>query len=241
MIKKISAIAAITLALSSVALAIYAHDVLACSLVEFSDFEQIEKNIYVAPATSVEERKQLLSLIAEAKGRVASTYGRLTSMPVIITATRMGSLKWFSSNEYASTKFLPGQSYIVIGPKGHNVDVIAHELVHSEIFEHAGYWVRSVHIPVWFEEGVAMQVDYRKKYDLPLEKEKLPTLDGLRYSWQFFKGDDVELTNHYAVAKAEVISWLSRVGDGSVQSLLEKVNSGADFDETYRKMRGNEN
>ena len=240
MIKKISAIAAITLALSSVALAIYAHDVLACSLVGFSDFEQIEKNVYVAPATSVEERKQLLSLIAEAKDRVSSTYGRLASTPVIITARRMGSLKWFSTNEYASTKFLPGKSYIVLGPRGHNVDVIAHELVHSEIFEHAGYWVRSVHIPVWFDEGVAMQVDYRKKYDLPLEKEKSPTLDSLRYSWQFFKGDDVELTNHYAVAKAEVKSWLSRAGNGNVQSLLEKVKSGADFDETYRKMRGNE-
>ena len=237
MIKKI---AAVTLALSSVSLAIYAHDVLACSLVGFSDFEQIEKNVYVAPATSVEERKQLLSLIAEAKDRVSSTYGRLASTPVIITARRMGSLKWFSTNEYASTKFLPGKSYIVLGPRGHNVDVIAHELVHSEIFEHAGYWVRSVHIPVWFDEGVAMQVDYRKKYDLPLEKEKSPTLDSLRYSWQFFKGDDVELTNHYAVAKAEVKSWLSRAGNGNVQSLLEKVKSGADFDETYRKMRGNE-
>lgn len=240
MIKKVSAIAAIALALSSVALAIYAHDVLACSLVGFSDFEQIEKNIYVAPATSAEERKQLLSLIAEAKGRVVSTYGRLVSTPVIITATRMDSLKWFSSNEYASTKFLPGKSYIVLGPRGHNVDVIAHELVHSEIFEHAGYWARSVHIPVWFDEGVAMQVDYRKKYELSVEKEKSSALASLRYSWQFFKGDDVELTNHYAVAKAEVKSWLSRVGNENVQSLLEKVKSGADFGETYRTMRGNE-
>jgi len=239
-IKKILAIAAIALALSSVALAIYSHDVLACSLVGFSDFEKIEKNIYVAPATPMEERKQLLSLIAEAKGRVASTYGHLVSMPVVIAATGMDSLKWFSANEYASTKFLPGQAYIVLGPRGRSVDVIAHELVHSEIFEHAGYWVRSVHIPVWFDEGVAMQVDYRKKYDLPVAKEKSSILDSLRYSWQFFKGDDVELTNHYAVAKTEVRSWLSRVGNGSVQSLLEKVKSGADFDEAYRKMRGNE-
>ena len=239
MIKKIPAFTASALALSTVALAIYAHDVLACSLVGFSDFEQIEKNIYVAPATSAKEREQLLSLVAEAKGRVAAVYGRPTSMPVIIAARRMASLKWFSANEYASAKFLPGQSYIVVGPRGHSVDVIAHELVHAQIFEHAGYWVRSVHIPVWFDEGAAMQVDYRKKYDLLIDKEKSPALNSLQYSWQFFKGDDVELTNHYALAKAELRSWLANAGDGGVQALLKKVKSGENFDDVYRKMRIN--
>jgi hypothetical protein len=238
--KRVSSIAATTLALLSVGLAIYAHDVIACSLVGYSDFEQIGKNIYVAIDTSEEDRKQLLSLIGEAKRRVASKYIHLVSTPVIIAARRMDSLKWFSSNEYASTHFLPGQSYIVIGPKGHNTDVISHELVHSGVFEQVEYWVRSVHIPVWFNEGIAMQVDSRKKYDLLVEKDNSIALDSLRYSWQFFNGDDVELTNHYAVSKAEVKRWLSKAGDGSVQSLLKKVKSGADFDETYRKMRDNE-
>jgi hypothetical protein len=152
----------------------------------------------------------------------------------------MDSLKWFSSNEYASTHFLPGQSYIVLGPKGHNIDVISHELVHSGIFAQVGYWVRFVHIPVWFDEGAAMQVDFRKRYDLVVEKQNSTVLEGLRYGWQFFNADDVELTNHYAISKAEVKRWLSKAGDGSVQSLLKKVKSGADFDETYRKMRDND-
>lgn len=171
MIKKVSSIAATILALLFVGLAMYAHDVIACSLVRHSDFEKIAGNIYVAPDTSEEDRKQLLSLIAEAKNRVASTYGHLTSTPVIIAALRMDLLKWFSSNEYATTHFLPGQSYIVLGPKGHNIDVISHELVHAGIFEQVGYWVRSVHIPVWFDEGTAMQVGFRKKYDLLVEQE----------------------------------------------------------------------
>jgi len=238
--KRVSSITATTLALLSVGLAIYAHDVIACSLVGYSNFEQIEKNIYVATDTSEGDRKKLLSLIGEAKNRVASTYVHLASTPVIISATRMDSLKWFSSNEYATTHFLPGQSYIVIGPKGYNTDVISHELVHSGIFEQVGYWVRSVHIPVWFDEGAAMQVDFRKKYDLLVEKDNSTSLDGLRFGWQFFNGDDNELTNHYAVSKAEVKSWLRMAGDGGFQFLLKKVKSGADFDETYRKMRENE-
>lgn len=240
MIKRVSSMAAIALALILGGLAIHARDAIACSLVGHSDFVQIGENVYVAPDTSDEYRKQLLSLIEEAKSRVVSTYGHLESSPVIIAAMDMDSLRWFSSNEYATTHFLPGRSFIVIGPKGHNTDVISHELVHSGTFEQVGHWARTLYIPVWFDEGVAMQVDYRKQYDLSVAKEHSAHLDGLRYRWQFFHGDDVELTNHYAVAKAEVKRWLSKAGDGSVQSLLKKVKSSADFDETYRKMRDNE-
>ena len=238
MMKRASLIAANSLALLSAGLAFYAHDGVACSFVAYSDFVQIEENVYVAHDSSTEDRTQLLSLIHQAKSRVASTYFHLESTPVIIAARRMDSLKWYSANEYASTHFLPWQSYIVLGPEGHNTDVIAHELVHSGVFEQIGYWVRLIHIPVWFDEGVAMQVDYREKYDLITKKGI--SLDGLRYGWQFFNGDDVELTNHYAVAKAEVKRWLSKAGDGGVQSLLKMVKAGASFDENYRKMRDNE-
>lgn len=231
--------AAITLALLSGGLAIYARDTIACSLVRHSDFVQIGENVYVAPDTSGEHRKQLLSLIEEAKSRVASTYGHLESSPVIIAAMGMDSLKGCSSNEYATTHFLPGRAFIVIGPKGHNIDIISHELVHSGTFEQIGYWARTFHMPVWFEEGVAMQVDYRERYDLLVEKDHSPRLDGLWYGWQFFHGDDAELTNHYAIAKAEVKRWFSKAGDGSVQSLLREVKSGEDFHETYQKMRDN--
>lgn len=239
MIKRVSSMAAIALTLILGGLAIYARDMIACSLVRYSDFVQIGENVYVAPGTSEEYRKQLLSLIEEAKSRVVSTYGHLESSPVIIAAMGMDSLRGFSSTEYATTHFLPGQSFIVIGPKGHNTDIISHELVHSGTFEQIGYWARTFHMPVWFEEGVAMQVDYREQYDLLVEKDHSPRLDSLWYRWQFFHGDDAELTNHYAIAKAEVKRWFNKVGDGGVQSLLKKVKSGADFDETYRKMRDN--
>ena len=239
MMKKVSSIAAITLVLIAGGLAIRGREATACYLVRYSDFVQLKENVYVAPDTHEEYRKQLLSLIEKGKSRVALTYGHLESSPIIIAAMGMDSLKWFSSGEYATTHFLPGQSFIVIGPKGHNTDVISHELVHSGTFEQVGYWARTLHIPVWFEEGVAMQVDYREKYDLFVEKEHSAHLDDLQYGWQFFRGDNAELTNHYAVAKAEVKRWLNKAGAGSVQSLLKKVKSGADFDETYRKMRDN--
>jgi len=238
--KRVFSIVVIALVLLTVGLAIYERDVIACSFVEYSSFEQIDSNVYVASATSEVDRERLLLLLGMAKRRVTSVYGNMDSTPVIIAAMSMDSLSWFASNEYASTKFLPGESYIVIGPKGHNIDVISHELVHSGIFEQVGYWDRSLHIPVWFDEGAAMQVDSRKKYDVIAGKGSSTSLDSLRYSWQFNRGNDIELTNHYAISKMEIEIWLSKAGEGSVQSLLKQVRSGEDFDESYRKMRDSE-
>ncbi len=171
MMKKVSSIAAITLVLIVGGLAIRGREAIACSLVRYSDFVQLKENVYVAPDTHEEYRKQLLSLIEKGKIRVALTYGHLESSPIIIAAMGMDSLKWFSSSEYATTHFLPGQSFIVIGPK-----VISHELVHSGTFEQVGYWARTLHIPVWFEEGVAMQVGYRESMIYLLKKSIRPIL-----------------------------------------------------------------
>lgn len=93
-------------------------------------------------------------------------------------------------------------------------------------------------IPTWFDEGAAMQIDYRKKYELKEERDaKLSALGNLRHSWQFFKGDDGELTMHYAVAKFGVRSWLKKAGEGSIQVLLQRVRSGANFHKTYQEMQ----
>lgn len=235
-LKRVTWSAVILLLISTSAVAAYKYDTLACSLIDYSGFIQIEKNVYVAPDTSPENRKELLSLLAQAKARVMTTYGQYSATPVIISGHSMNSLGIFASNEYASTKFLPGRSYIVLGPKGHSVDIIAHELVHSEIFEFLGYWARTFKLPVWFDEGAAMQVDYRKKYDAFGINDTELTMGELRYSWQFFEGDDDQLTSHYASAKYEVRRWIDKVSHKTVFVLLNRIKQGESFDDVYKAM-----
>ena len=235
-LKRVTWSAALLLLISTLAIATYKYDTLACSLIDYSAFIQIESNVYVSPDTSSENRQKLLSLLAQAKARVATTYGQFSATPVIISGQSMSSLGIFASNEYASTKFLPGRSYIVLGPKGHSVDIIAHELVHSEIFEFLGYWARTLKLPVWFDEGAAMQVDYRTQYDTFSIKDTELTMGSLRYSWQFFKGDDDQLTRHYASAKNEVRRWIDKVSHKAVFVLLSRIKRGESFDDVYKAM-----
>jgi hypothetical protein len=233
-LKRIAWSATTLLLVSTSALAAYKYDTLACSLIDYSGFIQIEKNVYVSPDSSSEDRKELLSLIDQAKTRVITTYGQYSATPVIISGCSMNSLGILASNEYASTKFLPWGSYMVLGPKGHSVDIVAHELVHSEIFELLGYWARTIKLPVWFDEGAAMQVDYRKQYDANGVNDTERSIGKLRYSWDFFQGDDDQLTRNYARAKSEVRHLVSKVGDKGMFMLLKRMKQGESFDNAYK-------
>lgn len=48
--------------------------------------------------------------------------------------------------------------YVVIGPDGFNEDVIAHELLHSELRTRLK---NKDKVPEWFDEGLATVVDHR--------------------------------------------------------------------------------
>jgi len=88
-------------------------------------------------------------------------------------------------NSYGNTQFVGGRACVMIGPNGQNVDVVAHEMAHAELFLRVGWLARWLQIPTWFDEGVAMQVDYRSRYDLPAEK--IPNAGDVRALTTFSK------------------------------------------------------
>lgn len=247
-IKRLPKPAAMFFALLSLAvlmLLVFAHNAVACVLVKYSDFELIAPNVYVAPETSIQQRQQLLALYGDATQRVISTFGEITASPVIISGHSMERMHKYSDNEYAKALFVPTSAFIILGSKGHSVDILAHELVHAELFNRVGYWKRAVEIPTWFDEGVAMQVDYRERYDIRKYldmREYLktrPVKSDLQFGWQFFTNNDEQLTLHYASAKEEVRRWLKKAGPGSFYGLLEKIKQGESFEKVYGEI-GNE-
>ena len=191
------------------------REVVSCSLIDYVGLDLLAPGIFVSPDMSSAEKKELIRIQQVARARVEQTFGPLRAKPVFVATGNTNTLKRYFSNEYASTAFTPTRACIVIGPKGHEVDIVAHELVHAEIFERVGYWRRLIEIPVWFDEGVAMQVDYRERYTRAQYvgvAEHIKEVRKLEFGRQFFRGDDEELTHHYAMAKEEVRLWLSKVG-----------------------------
>ena len=202
----------VVLVLTLMGFAVHAYPgVIACALVSGS-----------VKQTVTEEQ-----LLSAASSRIDKLFGARQANPVIVfnAPERFWPL---SLNEYGSTSFLGQKTCVMIGAKGRNLDVVAHELMHAEIVHRVGYWRRLTALPVWFDEGLAMQVDFRPRYRLPqgASSTYVKTLDSSR---DFFVADDQQLTNHYAAAKAEVALWVSGVGHATVYQQLERLASGVAF------------
>lgn len=155
----------------------------------------------------------------------------MKSNPKIIYTDNSDEIFKYSNNEYGSTHFGIKNSYITIGPQGANVDVIAHEMVHAEIFHRIGLF-RKLFLPIWFDEGVAMQVDYREEYVNPISPISLKDLEEL----EFFKGDDNILTLKYASAKLEISNWMKKLGPRNLFNFLENYKSNGEFRKLYQNI-----
>ena len=174
-------------------------------------------------------QKQLLQ---DAKGRIEAKFGLMQSEPVIVFFEKQDSFWLLQLNEYGSASFLGPKTCVIIGPKGQNVDVVAHELMHAETKHRVGYWRRWIELPIWFDEGLAMQVDHRERYNLPKDA-KTSYVRKLHSVSEFSVPDRDLLTNHYASAKSEVALWVSKVGTDSVYIHLNSIKEGVPFEAVW--------
>ena len=133
-------------------------------LIDYSDFNKVTDNMYLSDHLPDDSKQKIHSLLVDAKTRIAKHYGKINAKPKIIALSGKEELKKYGLNTNPGMLlFTPWNSYLLLNFQKANIDVTAHELVHAEIVHRVGYLKRQLHIPTWFDEGVAMQVDYRNK------------------------------------------------------------------------------
>jgi hypothetical protein len=185
-------------------------------------------------ACAISDRNQKHSaidqqLLTAARNRIQNIFGTPRSQPIVIFDHDPQAF-WPLKNEYASTYFAGTKVCVMVGAKGQNTNVVAHELMHAEIADRIGYWERFTKLPVWFDEGLAMQVDFRPQYALPDGAEaKTEYVKALWSVSEFFVFDDALLTKNYTAAKAVVANWVADIGQASVYRQLERIRSGETF------------
>ena len=101
-------------------------------------------------------------LVKQAQTRLAGFYPDVLSTPYLVCLPQptlgLGHI-------IGTTHFAPGlPAIIVLNPDGQNVDVLAHEWAHAEFASRVGVLTRTYQVPTWFDEGLAMQVDWRDSY-----------------------------------------------------------------------------
>ncbi|MBA4850986.1 hypothetical protein [Emticicia sp. BO119] len=137
--------------------------VLRCSFVKYDDFINIEPNLYAATTSTIKQQDSLKKYIKIAKKRVEDFWGSQKGDATIIFCNDSEEYqKYCRTSEGAGcTIGTPVGSWIVLNTDGLNPDVIAHEMSHDELMTRLGWWKTRTKIPTWFDEGIALMLDYR--------------------------------------------------------------------------------
>jgi hypothetical protein len=220
-----------------------------CYLVNYTNFIQNDKNMFISPKMPKFLYPTLQNIIKQAKKRNAEFWGEFTATPTIIFCANAEEYKYFGAMPQAPAmvymSFLG--AYIVVQPDGADVDVIAHEYCHAELQKRIGWWRKSMQIPAWFDEGLALQLDYRypnntndnsyknykNKWNSLTENGKFaPKLDELTNISGFFKGN-FKPNIAYLTSGMYVKKWLEKNGKNAILDFVEKINQGKDFKKAF--------
>jgi len=198
--------------------------IIRCQLITPSGYLEIEPNIFSSPSINSIQSDELLSNINLAKSRINNTFGNMTSSPkVIITATENEAVS-FGSNPYGVTHLSALGQCIVLGPEGHNIDVIAHEYTHAEVHHRIGWLNYLLNVPTWFNEGVATLVDFRKPY-------LLENIDLTQHEINSVKN---QTFNHSEIKHYQAVRVLaSGINKSKLYESLEKLKQGQNINSVF--------
>lgn len=203
---------------------------LACEILPFSGMDKLQPNVYTTAEFSSEQVAALSEYVTAAVERIHTSYGATVANPrLLITGSVAMANKW-GANETASMHRMPWRTCIVIGPEGQSVDVIAHEWLHAEIQTRAGLWNFLNQIPVWFDEGVALTVDFRAPFlpeNIQLSEDEIMAVRELSSARDFFSGD---MRHHYQAARLTVDPLIQ---PSSFFTQLDRIGQGEHFDTVF--------
>ena len=199
-------------------------------------FEKISDNVYVNTHYAG-NRDGIAALMDEAEARDAAFFGSLTCLEntIIIICDDEKLLAKLGGDHDTQTVLFPAKkSYISISAEYLNVDVLAHELAHAELKERLSDKALRT-IPVWFDEGIALQNDYREQYgpaawaEQTNNGENVVRHEDMDTAAEFYSGTKENRRFRYVNAKHDVAEWLEKHGMQGFMHLIDRLNGGEDF------------
>jgi len=207
-----------------------------CILINFSSLKK-DGRVYYDTTASPQTIDSLKTIIDSASTRVTNFWGEKKSDPKFIYCTTADEYKKYGDDNAspATTHYKLG-NYIVISHDGLSINIIAHEMSHAELKQRIGFYNETCKIPTWFDEGMAMQNDYRSCYSEDSFRvasnnyKKMADCNKLLTGKEFWSGSTQQVALNYMTAKHEVKRWYTKP---KADSLISALNSGRSFKEAY--------
>lgn len=198
-------------------------------MVGMTDMRKYDNNMYLERDIPLPIRENILEDFEKAKSRLLDYFNEVRATPTVIFVQSPEAIRKYTENPTGQTYDTFFGEYIVIGPKGFNQDVIAHELMHAEIRKR----VKDMNeVPTWFDEGLATLVDTRystsSNFDISTE-----LLNSIRKRDTF--NDPLNSRENYMIAKNAVSKWFAMNGKAGLSRLIDGLNQGDGFDELFRE------
>jgi hypothetical protein len=242
--KTIYSYALVSLITLVVAYGLFFINQLRCIMVSYSSLRQVEERIFVDPEMDDIEVQLLMMNIEQSKDRLALFFDTIIAQPVIIAGPTKDIMERYGANMKS-----PGMNhitllgtFIVLGPGGLNRDVISHELVHSELVSRIGWYNREAEIPTWFDEGLALMLDYRYANSetlwlmLTANGKNAPPLPELESMQDFMRYTEQSPFLSYVTASREVTRWWNIVGLEGFNEFTSLLKEDANFGDAYKKI-----
>ena len=204
-----------------------------------SSFEKVTDNIYVNK-NYFGNIKEAIQLTEEALERDRAFFGELqcTDTTIIIFCDDDKLLSKLDGDH--DTLRSSKKNFISVSDEYLNIDIIAHEFTHAELSSRLNMKALKS-IPTWFDEGLATQNDYREQYGLDAWIEQTDNgkntvpLEDMDTGSEFYADPVEDRRFRYLNAKHEVSEWMEIHGQKGLLELLDKLNSGEEFDTAYFK------
>jgi hypothetical protein len=209
-------------------------NIVRCIFIDSSNFREIQENLYVSEHIKSEQNIEITMMLTEARKRIADFYGDPEASPTIIVTGNKVEAKNLGVGESPGIFFYaPWGNYLILNWSKTGIDVVAHELVHAEIAERLGYFKRMRKMPTWFDEGAALQVDFRPRYTEissiePSERKRITSLNSPSDFWSKDKNQNIR---NYQSAKVAVAEIFREHPSSKLFDLLRKLKSGTKFSE----------
>ena len=199
-----------------------------------ANYERIGHNVYADPRLSSSDRQRALAQLQSARDRITAMFGTPVARPVTILAANDTEAAAMGLPDLVpgSAFITPFDTRVVLNMAHLSVDVTAHELMHAEVVERLGFWTRMVQLPVWFDEGLALQLDWRSGYQVDcaaVGPARVRSVRALVRASQFWDGGQEQIVANYKAAKCAAARVLESHPPRTLYGLLLRLRRGAGF------------
>lgn len=205
-----------------------------------SAFTEIASHVYIN-RDYAGDQQELLEMIEQAKDRARTFFGdvRFQDETIFIICDDEKLTRKLGEDHAAIIFNFPSEvRYICVSDEYLELDILAHEITHAELHTRLSAEAQK-RIPTWFDEGIAMQNDYREKYSEAQWTQQTDNgknavaLEDMDTPAEFYAGEAEDRRFRYLNAKHELDVWMTSHGQQGLLELLDRLNGGADFNTAY--------